>query len=108
MPLDDRRRSPRASLDLAVEVRGETASFPARLRSLSRMGALIETERPLAIGSPLRLLVRLTTAELELRGQVIRVSATVLGQGHELALMFAPLPPSVLASIDLLVDERAT
>ena len=55
MSPDEPRGSPRASLDLPAEVQAETASFPARLRSLSRMGALIEVERPLAIGSPLSL-----------------------------------------------------
>ncbi len=107
MSPDERRRSPRASLDFPVEAQAETASFPARLRSLSRMGALIEAERPLAIGSPLRLRVGLPTGELELRGQVIRVTASGPGPGHELALMLAPLPPSVLARIDVLVAEGA-
>ena len=72
------------------------------------MGALIEAGRSLPIGSPLHLLVVVPAAEMDLRGQVIRVTPSDLGQGHELAVMLAPLPPSVLARIDSLLDERTT
>lgn len=105
MSFAERRGSPRASLDLPVEVHTEAGSFPARLRSLSRMGALIQIEKPLAIGSPLQLRIGPPVAEMSLRGQVIRATPSDVGRGHELALMFAPLPPGALASIDSLLDQ---
>jgi hypothetical protein len=104
----ERRASPRMSFSLTVRVRSEGTPFPATLKSLSRVGALIEAAEPVPVGEALHLYLGpvLPGPSVELLGRVLRAMPS--SGGHELALMFAPLPPELLDRLESLVAERGS
>ena len=105
MKATERRSSPRHSLDLAARMTVEQRSLPARLRSLSRMGALVAVEEPFPVGVPLSLFLELPNAQgvLTLRGQVVRTEESE--GAFALGILLAPMTPGVLAQIDALLGS---
>jgi hypothetical protein len=103
----ERRGSPRQSVDFKARIESQNQRGVARVRSLSRLGALIEAEQSFPVGTVLRIVLDGADpgAALDVRGQILR-SAEAHGV-HAFAVMFAPLPPPVLARIDALL-ARAT
>jgi len=103
--LVERRGSPRRSVDISIQVQVGENSTTARLKSLSRLGALLEMDRMYPIGTPLRLCVELPemTGELGAFGQIIRVTSQ--GGIHSVAILFAPLSPAMLARIDAILNR---
>jgi hypothetical protein len=101
----ERRASPRESVDYAARLEVGEHVHSCRLTSLSRMGALVVLEQPLAVGTPVVLDVELRDGKesLRVRGQVVRVEAS--GTAFALGFLFAPLPPALLARIDSLVPS---
>ncbi len=99
----ERRTSPRTGVDYAVRLRVEEQVHSGRLTSLSRMGALVVVDRPVAVGTRLVLELELSdgTGAMTARGQVVRVQAS--GTEHALGLLFAPLAQATLALIDSLI-----
>src|SRR6266849_3761957 len=97
MSSTDRRGAPRGQVEVPVRVRRGESSVVAQLKSLSRLGALIETREALPVGTPLEIVLELpgTSDETLVRGQVVRVTPD---QGQfGLAIFFAPMPPLTLA-----------
>ena len=88
---------------MPVRVRRGECSFAAQLKSLSRLGALIETTEAFPVGTPLQVVLELpgTGGETLVRGEVVRV--THVEGAHRLAIFFAPLPPFTLARIESFV-----
>ena len=88
---------------MPVRVRRGESSFAAQLKSLSRLGALIEAREALPVGTPLEMVLELPGASEEtlLRGQVVRVTSVEGAYG--LAILFAPLPPLALARVESFV-----
>jgi hypothetical protein len=105
---DDRRGTARAHVDLHVLVSDAAGRGPARLTSLSRMGALIEGALDLNVGTPVRLFLEAPGQHgpLELRGQVIRAARTG-PDACTLGVMFAPCPADTLARIDSIIEASS-
>jgi hypothetical protein len=99
----DRREAPRREVAVPVRVRRGDSSFAAELKSLSRLGALIEAKIALPVGTPLEIVLELPGegGETLVRGQVVRV--TPVEGGYGLAIFLAPLPPLTLARIESFV-----
>ena len=97
----ERRRSPRGTVELPVVVRAGEESGSGQLKSISRLGALVESEKPHAVGTSLHLLVQLPGDVLEVRGQVVRADAA--GGAYSLAILFGPLAVPVLTKLDSLL-----
>jgi hypothetical protein len=91
MSSTERRGAPRSRVDVPVRVQAGGSSLVAQLKSLSRLGALVEVGQPFPVGAPLSLLLQLpgTEGQTEFRGEVIRVTPS--GDLHALAIFFAPL-----------------
>jgi PilZ domain-containing protein len=103
MSSEDRRGAPRGTFDLPVQVRSGESSSTARLKSLSRLGALLRAGETYPVGTPLGLLLALPGPgeEMLVRGQVIRVTPS---EGmYDVAILFAPLLPATLARIESFV-----
>jgi hypothetical protein len=103
MSSTDRRGAPRGQVEVRVRVRRGESSFVAQLKSLSRLGALIEAGEALPVGTPLEIVLELpgTSEETCLRGEVVRVTPAEGEYG--LGIFFAPLHPSTLARIESFV-----
>jgi PilZ domain len=103
----DRRQSNRRSLDDTVQVQAQDKAFEARLRSLSRIGALVQIDRALPVGTPMVLGLTLPDSRevVEVHAQVVRVEYS--GSASAVAVMFAPLSPQALAGIGALLDDEA-
>lgn len=83
-----------------MSVLSDGNSYAAQLKSLSLLGALLQLDRALLVGTAVGLQLQMPRSSeiLELRGQVVRTEAS---EGrHAVAVMFGPLPPSVKAKID--------
>jgi hypothetical protein len=76
-----------------------------RLTSLSRMGALVILDRPLAVGTAVKLEMQLPEGpgEMTLRAQVVRAEPSA--GLHAVGVLFAPLPPATLALIETLISR---
>jgi len=94
----ERRGSPRCSIELPVVVRAGAESGWGLLKSVSRLGALIESERRYEVGASLELRVQLPGDVLDVRCQVVRTET--VGGVHTLGVLFAPLTMSALAKLD--------
>jgi len=99
----DRRRSPRYSVGLPVRVRAGADAGPGQLKSISRLGAMVESENHHAVGTSIHLLIELPDDVVEVRGQVVRADAA--GGVHSLGIMFAPLAQADLVKLDALMPR---
>jgi hypothetical protein len=99
----ERRRSPRYPVGLPVQVRAGSESGPGQLKSISRLGAMVESEKPHEVGTALHLLIELPDDVVEVRGQVVRADAA--GGVHSLGIMFAPLAQADLVRLDSLMPR---
>jgi len=97
----ERRASPRSTVGFAVVVRAGAESGSGQLKSISRLGALLESDKPYVVGTSLLLLVQIPGDVLEVRGQVVRADTA---EGiHSLGIMFAPLALPTLKKLDSLL-----
>jgi hypothetical protein len=99
----DRRGAPRGEVEVSCRVQRGESTFVAQLKSLSRLGALLEAGEALPVGTPLEIVLELpgTGEETLVRGEVVRVTPA---EGlYGLAIFFAPLPPVTLARIESFV-----
>jgi hypothetical protein len=76
-------------------------SVRGQLKSVSRLGSLVESEAPFAVGTSLQLIVELPGDLLELRGQVVRTDTT--GGVYSLGIMFSPLALPTLTRLESLL-----
>ncbi len=104
----ERRGAPRGWAEVPVQVQCGESSAIAQLRSLSRLGALLEGGEPHAIGTRVDLTLELpgTGEKLHIKGQVIRATPSTAGYG--VAIHFAPMPPATMARIDAFVALHPT
>jgi hypothetical protein len=72
---EDQRRSSRTNLLLAATLQAGASSAPVRVRNLSERGALIEGDRPPAIGAA----IVLKRGEIEAKGSVVWTTANRCG-----------------------------
>jgi type IV pilus assembly protein PilZ len=75
---DERRREPRAPIELKVEYKRLNTFFADYTRNISRGGTFIATERPLSIGTEFMFALDLPTLSepLRLRGRVMWTTTT--------------------------------
>ena len=99
METTERRRAPRSRVDIAVRLECGSEVVEAKLKSLSRMGALVEVASayPRGTVAMLRLDLPDTEGETHLRGEVIRSTPT--GESQAVAILFAPLPWDALVRL---------
>jgi PilZ domain len=101
---DERRHSPRLSLDVPVRVETRELACAGVLRSLSRTGAVLEIPQAVAVGMALFLAIGPEGAPpLELRAQVVRVEAK--DGAFAVAVMFGVLLPQAHARIAALLES---
>src|SRR5262245_19746403 len=96
--IEERRGSPRSYLDCNVMLMSPAGSWAARLKTLSRLGALVLSDSSFPIGAPVNLVF---DSLFELRGQVVRTEA--VSNGVEVGVMFAPLSSSTVEKLDSLI-----
>jgi hypothetical protein len=103
MSSSDRRGAPRGQIDVPVRVRCGESTFVAQLRSLSRLGALLEAGEVYPVGTPLEIVLEFpgTSEEIQVRGEVVRVTPTEGVYG--LAIFFATLHALTGARIESFV-----
>jgi Tfp pilus assembly protein PilZ len=99
----DRRRSPRYSVGLPVQVKTGADICSGQLTSISRLGALVQTERAFPVGATLHLIVDLPSGALEVHGHVVRTHTA--GDVHFHGILFAPLAETALAQLDSLMPR---
>jgi PilZ domain-containing protein len=99
----ERRGNARTSVDCDVQLITATAAWPARLTTISRVGALLRLEHGFPTGTPLHVAFGAPAVDgvLELRGQVVRTEASE--GGVDVAVMFAPLNPLAFEMVDSLI-----
>ena len=81
---------------------------PARAKNISRSGALVETDRMIQVGSPVRLSLETDAASpsrLTLAGKVVRVGARDEGSGKrfELGIDFDGIGPGELGALEAIL-----
>jgi hypothetical protein len=101
----ERRGNARTSVDCDVQLITATAAWPARLTTISRVGALLRLEHGFPTGTPLHVAFGAPAVDgvLELRGQVVRTVASE--DGVDVAVMFAPLNPLAFEMVDSLITS---
>jgi hypothetical protein len=101
----ERRQTPRRAIEVSVQVQARDRTFTGQLRSLSRLGALVQLPEALPVGTPLLLAITMPQSGevLEARAQVVRVEYS--GSVSAVAVMFGPMTPQAQAGIAALVEE---
>ena len=103
----DRRRHPRVTVDVPVQVIAQDATIDGRLRDISADATLVEAETSCAVGSEVTLDLQMPDggAHLRLCGTVIRVDV-VADTSVAMAVLFTDLPPAAATEIDLFMSRQ--
>ncbi len=103
-PQSERRRQPRFAVDVAVRLTAGGATFPGSLCDICRDAAWVESERALALGEEVTVVVELpgTGGPMAIEGRVVRVGPGEKAP-HGGAVLFKELSPMVAARIDFFV-----
>ncbi len=101
MSESDRRRSPRYTVGLPVQVAAGADTCAGQLTSISRLGALVQAEKAFPVGASLHLVVDLPDGGLEVHGHVVRSYTS--GDVHSHGILFAPLAEAALTKLDSLL-----
>ncbi|MFI5183766.1 MAG: PilZ domain-containing protein [Vicinamibacteria bacterium] len=99
----DRRRSPRYTVGLPVQVQAGADACEGQLTSISRLGALVQAEKAFPVGETLHLVVNLPEGVLEVHGHVVRTDTS--GGVHSHGILFAPLAEAALSKLDSLLPR---
>jgi len=104
---DERRKSPRFSVEVPVRLTSGGASFPGHLKDLCRDAVLVETHRALTLESPVAVAMALpgTGGPLEVGGKVIRV-APGEGDAQRVAILFTSVTPAAETRIDFFIAQH--
>ena len=103
MSESDRRRSPRYTVGLPVQVQAGGETCAGQLTSISRLGAMVQAEKAFPVGASLDLVVDLPVGALEVHGHVVRTDTS--GGVHSHGILFAPLPEAALNKLDSLLPR---
>jgi PilZ domain-containing protein len=104
---DERRKSPRFSVEVPVRLTAGGSAFPGHLKDLCRDAVLVETHQALAIDSHVSVAMALpgTGGPLEVGGRVIRV-APGDGDAHRVAILFTSVTPAAETRIDFFIAQH--
>src|SRR5262245_12121150 len=107
---EERRKSPRYSVEIPVRLTARGASYPGRLRDVCRDAALVEVDRAWSLETPVALAMELpgTGGPLEVLGRVVRlVPPTAPGAPHGIAVLFTDVSPAAATRIDFFIALQA-
>jgi hypothetical protein len=106
---EDRRKSPRFAVEVPVRLTAGGAAVTGRLKDICRDAALVETDAPQILDSPVTLALELpgTGGPLQVGGRVIRLAPGEGGR-HGAAILFTEVSPSVEARIAFFVELRGS
>ena len=104
---EDRRKSPRVTVDVPVRLTVGKESVPGRLRDICRDAALVEIHRECALGTTVSLMFGLDddAAPLQVSGEVIRL-APGDGDARAVAVLFRDLHPAAEGRIDMFLHRQ--
>jgi PilZ domain len=104
---EERRKSPRFTVEVAVRLTTSGNSFPAHLKDLCRDAVLVETHHALAADSEVAVAMTLpgTGGPLEVGGRVIRV-APGDGDAHRVSILFTSVTPAAATRIDFFIAQH--
>jgi hypothetical protein len=101
--MEERRKHPRFKVGVPVEIAHGPERFGGRLRDLCRDAALLEVDRPVAVGAELGLALQLpgTGGPLQVVGSVVREGVEEGGQ--VIAVLLFELTPAAETRIDFFI-----
>ncbi len=104
---EERRKSPRFTVEVPVRLTTGGNSFPGLLKDLCRDAVLVETHQPLPIDTQVAVAMALpgTGGPLEVRGRVIRV-APGEGDAQRVAILFTSVTPAAETRIDFFIAQH--
>jgi len=104
---DERRKSPRFTVEVPVRLTAGGNAFPGHLKDLCRDAVLVETHHALAIDASVAVAMALpgTGGPLEVGGRVIRV-APGEGDARRLAILFTNVTPAAETRIDFFIAQH--
>ena len=104
---EERRKSPRFTVEVPVRLTTGGNSFPGQLKDLCRDAVLVETHQPLPIDTQVAVAMALpgTGGPLEVRGRVIRV-APGEGDAQRVAILFTSVTPAAETRIDFFIAQH--
>jgi hypothetical protein len=102
---EERRKSPRFTVEVPVRLTARGASYPGRLRDICRDAALVEVDRPWSLETPVALAMELpgTGGPLEVLGRVVRLVPAQGGGPHGIAVLFTDVSPAAATRIDFFI-----
>jgi hypothetical protein len=103
---DERRKSPRFSVDVPVRLTSSGTSFPGHLKDICRDAVLVESHHRLSLESQVAVAMALPGAgPLEVGGRVIRV-APGDGDAQRFAILFTNVTPAAETRIDFFIAQH--
>jgi PilZ domain len=101
-PAADRRTNPRYAFTATAEVLAadSSAKVKTQVRDLSQQGCYLDTETPLALGTPANVRMTKGAKSLEVQGRVVYVQP-----GKGMGLMFTAVKPEHGGTLDLWINE---
>jgi PilZ domain-containing protein len=98
----DRRANPRYAFDATAEVAAaeSAAKTKTRVRDLSQQGCYLDTDTPLALGTPANVRMTKGAKSLEVQGRVVYVQP-----GKGMGLMFTAVKPEHGGTLDAWINE---
>jgi len=98
----DRRANPRYAFHATAEVAAadSAAKTKTRVRDLSQQGCYLDTETPLALGTPANVRMTKGSKSLEVQGRVVYVQP-----GRGMGLMFTAVKPEHGGTLDAWINE---
>ncbi len=104
--MEERRKSPRAVVDLTGRVTVDRQTSECRVRDLCRDAALVLAERcyPLQTQAALEMELPNTPGPVRVTGRVVRLAPSEQGP-HGMAILFDDLPLETTLRIELFVSD---
>src|SRR5512143_975306 len=105
--MEERRKSPRAVVDLPARVTVGQETIECRVRDLCRDAALVLAERcyPLQTSAALEMVLPTNPGAVQVTGRVVRLAPKEQGGAHGMAILFDDLPLETALRIELFVSD---
>ncbi|HVO11389.1 MAG TPA: PilZ domain-containing protein [Vicinamibacteria bacterium] len=105
--MEERRKSPRALVDLPGRVTVGRETLECRVRDLCRDAALVLTAKcyPLQTATALELELPSTPGAVKVTGKVVRLAPQEQGGAQGMAILFDELPLETALRIELFVSD---